>query len=199
MPLMTDADAPALRAASRIGLFFRLACDPPLCLWAGVGDCEARMGIVVGDETYLGIGALADLPELAHLINGQAEDFDFTLNGLDERIYELFVEAEEQAIGKAVHVGRAIFDAAWQIQAQPTPIWRGTAYALHLDDEPPSDAASAAVRGIRLSTSAGDTGQRRPHLVLWSTQHHTIEHPDDGFFDFTPRYQRAHTITWPRF
>src|ERR1043165_2547201 len=116
MPVLSSAALDALASdTQRIGILFRLATDPPIRLWLGIGDCE--IGINAYDATaavYSGLGQLINVPQVNQLLNGLADRVTFEISGVSQDVLSMASQESAVVKGKSVVLGMAIFDASWQ-------------------------------------------------------------------------------------
>src|SRR5262245_50944217 len=89
----------------RIGVFFRLAIDPPFRMWLGIGNVAAGLDAEDGSgEIYMGFGEMLNVPQFNQLINGVAERISFQLSGIPERVAQLASEGSDEVKGVALNV-----------------------------------------------------------------------------------------------
>lgn len=199
--LLTDAETKALRSSSvRSAAFVRIATNPMLRLWSGVGDIAAQfVPLDPAGTVFRGIGELVGVPELQQLINGAAARIEFTLSGVSEHV--LAVAAGEAAAvqGRTVHVGEAFFDDAWQLLGPVHLMWRGIADQLSIQQAPSTGIERPIVRTVTLSAGSMLTGRRRPGLSYFTDQDQQRRSSGDRFCERVSLYQQGVEKGWPRF
>lgn len=191
--------AQALASQSpRIGVFFRLHLDPVVRLWLGVGHCKAGIDATDGaGATYKGLGTMLNLPAFTQLVNGAADRVEFRLSGVPSEIMALASqEATDEVKGAALLVGVGVFDADWQLIAQPTWIKRYIADFVRVEME---SATEGITRTVVLSARSFLTGRRRPGLSYWTDADQQALHPGDRFCERTALYSQETSKAWPRF
>lgn len=195
---ITLADALA-SGAPRIGIFFRLAVDPVIRLWLGVGDCKAGIDATDGDgATYHGLGEMINVPTFSQLVNGAADRVEFQLSGISQRTLALASTDADEVKGAALLIGLGVFDSDWQLIAQPTWIRRLTADFISIKlDSPGGDRPP--VRTLTLSARTFLTGRRRPALSFFTDRDQQAKSPGDAFCQRTVLYSAQAVKTWPRF
>lgn len=197
---LTSAELSALDAdAQRIGAFFRLATDPIVRLWLGVGPINPGVNALdLTGQTYRGLGELLNLPEFQHLLNGQAERVEFSLSGVSDEVLALASAESNNVQGKACDVGIGIFDSDWQLLGAVKWMWRGYADYLSITRSPAQTPDGQTVQTVALSVGSLMTGRRRRAFSYFTDQDQQARSPGDLFFERTPIYS-DNSKTWPRF
>jgi hypothetical protein len=181
----------------RIGVFFRLAIDPPFRLWLGIGDVAAGLDAEDGaGESYQGFGQMLNVPQFTQLINGVAERVTFQLSAIPERVAQLAGEGSDEVKGVALNVGLGVFDAEWQLVASPFWLKRFTVDFLTLKRDQPADGEP--VYAVELSARSAFSGRRRPGLTYFTDEEQQRRSPGDRFCEHVRRYAPDEDKAWPR-
>lgn len=166
-------------ATYRRSILFRLAADPVAWVWSGHG----RLHIVDENDplgaTYLGAGALLDVPALKQLVNGVADRLDFLLSGVSAETLRLAREDAPSVYGAELLIGEVTFDEDWQLVGAPAWIWRGTADVLTVESQ---DGGQIRTRSIRLSVASADTRRSNPQPAFYTDQDQRRRSDDDAIF-----------------
>lgn len=197
-----QAELDALNSdTQRLGVFFRLATDPLVSLWAGVGDC--RPGINALDATgitYKGFGQLRDVPTVQQLINGLAERVTFTLSGVSADIVAMASAESEIVKGKPVALGISLFGPDWQQLGPVYWLFRGIADYVVLNQA--SDAGGGVpqiTRNVQLSVGSLFTGRRRRGASYLTDYDQKSRSPTDKFCERVNLYTNQVSLVWPIF
>jgi hypothetical protein len=153
----------------RLGLFFHLACVPPVRLWLGVGAIQPGANTVdAAGATYRGAGELLDLPSFSHLFDGTADRVEFGLSGVPESVFAEIAPAiaEQQAAiqGRPVYAGWAAMDYAWQLVGPIHWEWFGFADLIRAAHNAGGAATDPGTAVLTLSCGDWMTGRRRAGL-----------------------------------
>lgn len=201
MTLNDDERAALQGGAVRIGVFFRLATDPVVRLWLGIGDIAP--GVNALDATgalYHGLGEIAGVPAFNQLVNGTAARVEFRASGVSGELLEIASGGDaEQVQGKAVSVGLALMGASWQLLGAIKWCANYTADRLSIEQAVNDDPKAPPVRSVALSCGSLLTSRRRPGLSYFSDQDQQVRHPGDRFCERTPVYANGFSKTWPTF
>ena len=200
MGYLPDAVIDALRGSVNLGIFFRLGTTPPLHLWMGTGDCP--IGIAALDPAgtvYRGAGRLLGVPDLDLLVNGQGDQIEFGLSGVDADFLETVSNADIEVRGAKVHVGIATLNDRWQPTTSIIPLRTGTADHWSISQEQQTDPTRSSIRSISLSVGVGDTSRAQPRNLTWTDQCQKALHAGDRFCERVSRYVQSLRITWPHY
>lgn len=199
--IFNDAEIEVLKSGmQRIGIFFRLNVDPVVRLWLGVGKIDP--GVSTFDPlgaTYLGFGAINQVPPIKQLLNGTAERVDFIVSGVSGEILTIATGADAQAVkGKEVAVGFAIMGLSWELLGGVK--WSAQYVADFVSvNQSVADQDQPTVRTVRLSAGSRFTGRRRPSYSFFTDTDQQARYPGDLFCEFTPRYANGFNKAWPTF
>ena len=128
MGVFPDNVIAAMRQSHALGIFLRIDTDPALHVWFGVEEKTARFDSIDPEgTTYLGGGHLIGIPTLEMLVNGQADNIDFTLSGIDPTTAARTLDSIPPVRGVAVQLGLMVLDDYYQPMAPIVPVWNGTA------------------------------------------------------------------------
>lgn len=166
-------------ASFRRSILFRLACDPVCRLWSGFGDLDITDAVDPGGATYLGAGALLDVPVLKQLINGVADRIDFGISGVPDRALRLVLEDAPSVQDAPLLIGEQSFDRGWQVNGAPAWLWRGYADVLSVES---AESEQGRQRTIRLSVRSADTFRANPVTTYFTDQDQRRQSPDDAIF-----------------
>lgn len=174
----------------RASYLMRIDTDEPVLVWTGAGD------LVMGGETYLGLGILPDVPSFQSLVNGVANRIELTVSGVDARIAMLAGEDAEEVRGKQVRIGLQFLDAGFQPLGDP--FWVAPDYEADvISTDSQSNADFGRVRSVTLSIGSSTTGRRRPRLSYWTRAQQIIRSPTDAFCNLVSRYTADREMKWP--
>jgi hypothetical protein len=188
-------------SAHRIGVFFRLATDPIVRIWLGVGAIEPGVNVydAVG-ATYLGFGEIQSVPNFKQLINGAAERVEFTLSGVSGDVLQIAANGDAQDVkGKELAVGFAIMGADWKLLGPIRWCANYVADYLGIEQQPVEDPNGDAVRILRLSCGTTFTGRRRPKFSYFTNRDQQARSPGDRFCERVQIYATGFSKTWPTF
>lgn len=187
------------RASSRFGVFIRLAVEPPLRCWLGIG--EINPGVDVSDPAgalYAGYGEVFDVPAFSQLLNGAAERIDIKLAATNKRVLEL---AKFNALvkGRECKIGYAFMGADWALLGPVHWVRRYRADFIAVDVTPASTPGDATVFAATLAVGSVTTGRRRPRHSYYNDQDQQARSPGDLFCQLAVQYSAMATKTWPKF
>lgn len=199
MGWIPDATIAAMRGSFQLGIFLRIDTNPPLRIWFGVNDIPARFDSIDADGTvYMGGGRLLGVPELQVLVNGTADNVDFTLSGIDPASSAKMLESIPPVRGVAVQMGITTLDDYYQPIGPIIPIWKGT--ASHLSESSPAvqgnDTPSIT---LSLSVVTGSVTRSRPSQAIWSDAMQKALSPTDDFCKQVQRLARGIAPVWPNY
>lgn len=199
----TEQELVALESGiQRIAVFFRLMVEPtPVRLWLGFGDIQPGINALDPQgETYVGFGAIGDIPSFKSLLNGKAERVDFSVSGVSGEILEIASGGDaKQVRGKPVSVGFALMAPDYSLFGAIRWVASYTADYLSIRQEVTDDPISPIGRTITLSCGSLMTARRRPSYSYFTNQDQTARYPGDLFCERTPVYANGFNKTWPTF
>jgi hypothetical protein len=188
-----------MRGSHTLGIFFRLDSTPPLQIWTGVNDVPAGFdSIDSGGSVYLGGGRLLNVGSLEVLVNGQADDIEIGISGVDPKAAQRVIDEMPDIRGKDVHLGITVLDRYYQPVAPIAALWIGTASHPTESMLPVSGQEQRTVT-LSLAVISGNTTRSRPALSMWTAAHQKAEFPTDLFCDGTPRLARGVAPAWPNY
>lgn len=160
----------------RQSVLFRIATDPVARVWSGVNSIIIPTDIVEPTPTtYLGGGALVNIPDLDQVINGTASRIDITVSGVSTATLALAIEEAASVKGAKVHIGNVYFDDDWQITDVE---WIAVLRADTL-----TTARQGTTRSITLSIGTDFTDRSRAPVAFWTDADQRRRSPTDRFFD----------------
>ncbi|MBB3972786.1 hypothetical protein [Hansschlegelia beijingensis] len=189
-PWSAEEEAAFASGSIGYGIFFHLRTDPPVRLWAGIGDCEGEINAIdQTSEIYRGAGTLTDIPAVQSMINGKSERIAFRLSGVDDRVLEL-ARGERAAIkGKTVHLGFGVFRRDWSSLLGPVRwVWRGRADYMEEVIGEADDISAPLRRSVQLSVGSMLTSRKRPQFSFYTDKDQQSRSPGDRFCERTPNY-----------
>lgn len=168
-------------ATYRESYIVRIACDPPVLIWSGLGllPLPADAVIPVADDA-IGAGELVSIPDFQQLINGTAERLEFTLSGVSEETVRLALEDAASVRGARVDLGRIDFGADWQPLG---PVeWEATFEARSLTVSRPRSTEEGVQRSISLTIVQGNTTRSRARTAYFTDADQRRRSPTDAIF-----------------
>jgi hypothetical protein len=187
------------RGSHTLGIFFRMDTDPALHVWMGVNDIPAGFDSIDEDGTiYLGGGRLLNVPSIEMLINGQADDVQFGISGIDPKSAQKVLDEMPDVRGKTVRIGITTLDKYHQPMGKIISLWEGTA-AYTKDKMPPVPATEARTVTLILAIVTGAWTRSRPALSVWDSAHQKALYPTDLGCDATARLARGVAPEWPKY
>jgi hypothetical protein len=197
--MTTAAFDAALKSGNpRVGIFFRLAIDPPFRMWLGIGDCQAGIDAADGaGAIYLGLGEVVGLPAFQQVLNGAADRIDIKLSGVSQRIIDTATMEADEVKGVPLNIGVGVFDEDWQLVGAPVWIKRLIVDYLSISGDG-GGPDRPAMRTVSLSARTIFTARRRPGLAFFTDSDQQQAHPGDRFCENAVHYSRQVSKTWPR-
>lgn len=194
---LSSAEIDALESdTQRIGILFRMATDPIIRLWLGIGDVEAGINAYDTEAAvYSGLGELTDVPALQQLINGVADRVTFHVSGVSAKTSAMASTEASVVKNKAVAVGMCLFGGSWQQLGVPIWLWAGK--ADFVTRQQLSDGKQTT-RVIELSVGSLFTGRRRRGLSYLTDRDQQSRHPGDKFCERTALLSQFEKV-WPTF
>lgn len=189
-----DADTQA------VGYFFRLETTPIVRIWAGAGPIKPGINAYdIAGHTYQGFGELSDIPTFQQLINGAAEQLDFTLSGASITPSILALAATQTNVVKlcACNLGIGIMGPDWALLGPIHWAFAGTAQFLRTVKKGAASEADQTTRSIILSVGSLFTGRRRRGLSYWTDPDQQALSPGDRFCERTVVYAEDIWKVWP--
>lgn len=189
---MSDFTGSVVRGA----LFFRA---PPLFLWVGFGDISVPANALdIDDQTYMGLGAITDLPSLQQLLNGAADRGEFSLSGIvaadQAPVLAAMAEADFSDLeNQPLNIGLGAMDASWTLTAAPRWLWDGTIDTLSITLGAVGDGGRMFT--MTLGAGTATTGRSRADYATWTDAQHQIEAPGDLILNHAPTTEK--TKVWP--
>jgi len=190
----------ALRQSYNIGVFFRLALATPICLVFGFNDVPIKVPTIDVDGTvYRAGGLLQDIPELQTLLNGEADEVQFSLNGVSPEIAAQLLDDAPPVNGADIIMGFAPYDDRYQPVSDIVPMWRGIADIWQEEMPVQTDFTKPSLRNITLATLGGEYSRSGQSLLTFTDLYQQALSPGDRFCERPPRYYQQQIISWPRY
>ncbi|MES3152950.1 hypothetical protein [Sphingomonas faeni] len=164
-----------------VGGATEILCDPPVRLWNGEGT------IVLGGQSYLGIGDRALAQVSSSAVGGAAQGMSMSMSGVDPDVIPLLDAADLR--GASVASRRLVFDSSGTILLDEHVFDRGRIDAVETDET----IGEAAVIGIAVEGAARGLGRRGGRMRTDSDQR-LIDPTDGGFRRVS--YAGAKTLYW---
>lgn len=199
MGYVPDNVIAAMRGSHQLGIFLRLATNPPLHVWFGINDVPAGFDSIDPSGTvYNGAGLLIGVPTLEVLLNGAADNVDFTLSGVNPATASQTKSSIPPVRGCTLHMGLTTLDEFYQPMSAIIPIWRGV--ASHVGQSRPTvTGAQSPTATLNLTVVSGEATRSRPAYSLWSSAQQKALSPGDLFCDGTSRLARGVQPVWPNY
>lgn len=173
----------------RVSYLMRLSTDPVVRVWTGIGD------IVIGAETFSGVGLMQEVPAIQSVVNGTAQRIDVSISGVDAEVIELIDQDADGIRFSQVEIGMIFMDDDWQPLSDSLWIWDGEADFVSTDSA--SNPDFNRYRTVTLSIGSLLTGRRRPKLNYFTKVQQRSRSADDAFCDLVSRYSAERAIKWP--
>jgi hypothetical protein len=194
---VSAAQIDAMRGSHPLGIFMRMDCDPALHVWMGVNDIPAGIdSLDEGGTVYLGGGRLLNVPTLEILINGQSDDVEFGISGIDPATAQKVVDEMPDVRGADVHIGITPLDQYYQPVGSIVTLWLGTASHTR-ESMPPVTGTDTRTMTLGLAVVSGNNTRSRPSLSMWSSPHQKALYPTDKGCDNVSRIARGVAPAWP--
>lgn len=180
-------------AGYRESIIFHVGGDDPATLWGGHGDLPLPADSVLDDPTVaLGGPELLDVPDIEMVLNGAAQRFDITLSGISDTSMRLAIEQALTLPGTPAYIGRAVFDAAWQLVGVVWE-WEGEVRKLAVQ----SDAnESGRTRSLSVTLAHGDTTRSRAAFAFFTDAEQRRGYPDDAAFSHVAGINAGTSRRW---
>lgn len=192
MWISAEAAAAAEAGGVRPALLCRVAGDPIVRAWAGVGDFPVGIDAIETEAgaLYRGAGLLNQWPPTEVLLGGEAGRFTVSFSGLDPVTQDLAEEEIAALEGAEANFGAVFLDARQQPIAAPLWFRNGEIEDVDID-------AGPLDRKVLVTFGYGPLDRRRPILSHWSPQDQAARSAGDLFCDRTPLYHQGRMVTWP--
>jgi len=198
MGVFPDNVIAAMRQSHALGIFLRIDTDPALHVWFGVEEKTARFDSIDPEgTTYLGGGYLIGIPTLEMLVNGQADNIDFTLSGIDPTTAARTLDSIPPVRGVAVQLGLMVLDDYYQPMAPIVPVWNGT--ASHTAEVGQASENGDMSVTLNLSVVAGSVTRSRAAKTLWTDAQQKLVSSTDDFCRQVQRLANGLAVVWPNY
>lgn len=175
----------------------RSAIDAPEVFVAMLAELEFRSGtvrvtdlphnVVVGGETWTGLGQLVSIKEVTESGMLEANGLELVLSGVQSQVVTIAMEEHVQGLPARVYL--AIFDADGQAIGPPVEEWAGRIDQLKIDDSGESSTVS-----ITVESRIADF--QRSYARRFTNEDQNFFHPGDRFFEHVQQVTDMEII-WP--
>lgn len=180
----------------RVSPLLRIASDPVIRIWSGVGDLATAGDAFDPDgAVYQGLGVMGALPQLSQLINGVADRINLSLSGINADVMAKVADDSKSVKNKETAIGISIFDDDWQITQAPVWLYLGVCDFPAVSQQ---SSEGLQVRSVSLSVGSLFTGRRRPGYSYWTDADQQARSPGDKFCERTVRMAILAAKIWPR-
>jgi len=188
-----------MRGSHILGIFMRVATEPPLHVWVGMNDIPAGFDSIDPDGTvYLGGGVLIGFQTLEILVNGTSDAVEFTVSGIDPETGSRMIDSMPPVRGADVAIGITTLDQYFQPMSKIIPLWPGKASHVSETAAPVKSGETMSLT-LSLSVVSGEATRSRAAGVLWSPAHQEALSSGDKFCNNTPRLAREVQPVWPNY
>lgn len=200
IPSMSDVELEILRAGRKnLAFFFRAEfASGPLRLFAGAGDYPVEVdGVETEGGTYVSAGRWGgDLPEIDHLINGQAQGLTLSLSGVDAATVRTFIRERSEVVGAPAAFGWGVLDDRFRAAGPIRWPLRGRLFQPRVRRARSGEAAETRVLAATLMVGA--YARRRGVHAYYTKADQRRAHPTDAGCDRVGLYSIETTRPWPR-
>lgn len=197
---MTDAELEILRSGRKnLAFFFRAEfASSTVRLFAGAGDFPVAADTVeTEDSEYLSAGSWSGgLPDVDHLINGQAQGLTLSLSGIDVETVRTFVKERGEVVGATAAFGWAVLDDRYRLAGPVRWPLRGTLSQPRVTKQKAAEAVWT--RSLAATLVSGAYARRRGVHAYLTMADQRRAHPTDAGCDFVGTYTNETTRPWPR-
>lgn len=201
---MFISDAAAQAARQRLirpAAFLRIEAVPVARAWSGVGPFTLPPGAFdPAGGRYKGVGWLQNIPELAGLLQGEAEQVTFTLSGVDAQTIELVDAAAESVEGRPAYLGFMFLNRRQQPIDGIYFARTFTVATIGWTDEPAGSDPTQIVarnRSVSITMDTALSSRRRGQLMYWTPEAQARVSPTDKAFRHVPAMNAGVTRTFP--
>lgn len=195
----TAAQAQLAGGNVRACAFLRIGGGIPVRIWGGVGDFAVSADNIETTDgaVYQGFGDVLSWPQVAQLVNGQAERVEFSLSAafITPAIANLAQASAAQIRAATVNLGFLVLGDDLQPVSPMEWIWAGVADTFTISRQ--SASADQVVRTLSLSVGSNMTGRRRPSPEFYTDASQQARSSGDLFCQYVAGYNAGSTRVWP--
>jgi hypothetical protein len=197
---MTARELELLRGGRKnLAFFFRAEfASGVVRLFAGAGDYPVEADAVETEGgVYVSAGLWGgDLPEVDHLINGQAQGLTLSLSGVDVATVRTFVGERAEVVGAPAAFGWGVLDEQYRPAGPIRWPLRGRLFQPRVRRARSGEAAETRVLAATLMVGA--YARRRGLHAYFTKADQRRAHPTDAGCDRVGLYSVETTRPWPR-
>jgi len=136
--------------------------------------------------TWLGIGEISGISDIAHAADIAARPITFTLSGAGAYLNEI-LQSRTNYKNRAAELYCGLLDRQENLIQAPFPLWRG-----RMDV---GSTISGETNIAQVSCEPLAARLLRPNVSRYSDQDHQMRHPGDKFFEFLAQMENK-DVTW---
>lgn len=197
---MNEAELTILRSTrANLAFFFRAEfASGPLRLFAGAGDFHVQADAVETDGgVYISAGSWGGgLPDVDHLMNGQAQGLTLSLSGVDIDTIRTFVLERSEVVGAPAAFGWGVLDERYRLAGPIRWPLRGVLSQPRVSRQRSGD--ESWTRTLSATLVSGAFARRRGVHAYYTPADHRRAHPTDAGCDRVGLYTTETTRPWPR-
>ena len=197
---MNDVELEILRSGrANLAFFFRAEfASSTLRLFAGAGDFPvAADSVETEGGDYISAGGWAGgLPDVDHLMNGQAQGLTLSLSGIDVATVRTFVKERAEVVGAPAAFGWGVLDDRFRLAGVIRWPLRGSLSQPRVSRQRTGD--ESWTRTLSATLISGSYARRRGMHSYYSAADQRRRHPTDAGCDRVGLYTNETTRPWPR-
>lgn len=148
--------------------------------------CTATRTYTWGGYTWLGIGEIAGISEIAEASDAAARQLTLSMSGVDAAIVEPVLSRTNYK-GRAAAIYRGLIDANQNLVDDPIPVWKGR-----------MDVGSMVWNETYIAQMVAEplaSRLLRANVSRYSDEDHQLRYPGDRFYEFLPQMEKK-DVTW---
>lgn len=148
--------------------------------------CTGTRSYTWGGQTWLGIGEIAGISEIAEASDAAARQLTISLSGVDAAITEPVLSRTNYK-GRAAAIYRGLIDAEQDLVDDPFPAWQGR-----------MDVGSMVWEDTYIAQMVCEplaSRLLRANISRYSDEDHQLRHAGDKFYEFLPQMEKK-DVTW---
>lgn len=181
-----------------LAFFFRAVMPSGVVrLFAGAGDFPVGVDAIETEGgVYQSAGSWGDsLPDVDHLVNGQAQLVTFLLSGVSKETIRAYREDRREIVGAPAAFGWAVLDERYRPAGPIRWPLRGVLAQPRINRSRQGEAGETRIISVALMT--GGFVRRRGLAQYLSGADHRRRHPGDLGCDRVGLYSAGTTRVWP--